>query len=78
LFHELWNNDDARATRLGLDLLAGKHTWIERGITPLPYSTEDPRPRTMDEILSDREQRKSEVTSEEPTAADEIQIAQSR
>jgi len=78
LFHELWNNDDARATQLGLDLLAGKYTWIERGITPLPYSTEDLRPRTMDEILSDREQRKSEPPLEEPDAAEEIQIAQSR
>jgi hypothetical protein len=77
LFYQLWHNDDAQATRVGLDLLAGKYTWLEHGITPLPYSTEDLRPKTMDEILSEREQRKREQTPEQPAEVEELPIAQS-
>jgi alkylation response protein AidB-like acyl-CoA dehydrogenase len=75
LFHRLWHNDDARATRVGQELLAGKHTWLERGITPLPYTAEDLRPKTMEEILRDREQRKSEPAEEQPAAQEELRIA---
>jgi len=75
LFHQLWRNDDARATRVGLDLLAGKHTWVERGITPMPYSAEDLRPKSMEEILQEREQRKSEPAEEQPAAREELRIA---
>jgi hypothetical protein len=75
LFHQLWSNDDARATRVGQGLLAGKYTWLERGITPLPYTEEELRPRTMDEILSDREHRKSEPVEEQPAAPEELRIA---
>ena len=66
LFHQLWRNDDARATRVGQELLAGKHTWLERGVDPLPYTIEDLRPKTMDEILNEREERKSETPREQP------------
>jgi hypothetical protein len=75
LFHQLWSNDDARATRVGQDLLAGKHTWLERGVTPLPYSAEDLRPKTMDEILHDREQQKNKPAEEQPAAREELRIA---
>ena len=75
LFHQLWRNDDAHATRVGQDLLAGKHTWLERGITPLPYTAEDLRPKTMDEILRDREQRKGEPAEEQPAAQEGLRIA---
>jgi hypothetical protein len=75
LFDQLWSNDDARATRVGQDLLAGKYTWLERGIIPLPYTEEDLRPKTMDEILGDREQRKSEPVEEQPAAREELRIA---
>jgi hypothetical protein len=76
LFHQLWSNDDARATRVGLDLLEGKYTWLERGMTPLPYSIEDLRPKTMDEILQDREeQKKKEPAKEQPAAREELRIA---
>jgi hypothetical protein len=76
LFHQLWSNDDARATRVGLDLLAGKYTWLERGVTPLPYSAEDLRPKTMDEILQDREQQKKrEPAKAQPEAREERRIA---
>jgi hypothetical protein len=44
---KLWRNDDAQATRVGLDLRAGKHTWLERGIDALPYSVDDLRPKSM-------------------------------
>ncbi len=72
LFHQLWRNDDAQATRVGLDLLAGKHTWLERGIDPLPYSIDDLRPKSMEEILEEREQRKRDRTPEQPTTQDEV------
>ena len=75
LFHQLWHNDDARATRVGLDLLAGKYTWLERGITPLPYTAEDLRPKTMDEVLRDREQQKREPAKARPAAREELRSA---
>jgi hypothetical protein len=31
LFAELWSNDDAARYRHGLDVLAGRHEWLERG-----------------------------------------------
>ncbi|MFA6242472.1 MAG: acyl-CoA dehydrogenase family protein [Candidatus Hydrogenedentales bacterium] len=32
LFHDLWHNDDAAKYHTALDVLDGKHTWIEDGI----------------------------------------------
>jgi alkylation response protein AidB-like acyl-CoA dehydrogenase len=32
LFHELWSNADAPNHRLALDVLSGRHTWLEAGI----------------------------------------------
>jgi alkylation response protein AidB-like acyl-CoA dehydrogenase len=32
LFHELWSNADAPNHRLALDVLRGRHTWLEAGI----------------------------------------------
>ena len=32
LFHELWSNADAGNHRLALDVLSGRHTWLEAGI----------------------------------------------
>ena len=32
LFHELWDNADAPNHRLALDVLKGRHTWLEDGI----------------------------------------------
>jgi alkylation response protein AidB-like acyl-CoA dehydrogenase len=32
LFHELWSNADASNHRLALDVLSGRHTWLEAGI----------------------------------------------
>ena len=32
LFHELWNNADESNHRLALDVLKGRHTWLEEGI----------------------------------------------
>ncbi|MGZ4286611.1 MAG: acyl-CoA dehydrogenase family protein [Solirubrobacteraceae bacterium] len=32
LFHELWDNADASNHRLALDVLNGRHTWLEEGI----------------------------------------------
>ncbi len=75
LFRDLWRNDDARATRVGRDLLAGEYTWLERGITPLPYSEEDLRPKTMEEILQARGEAKRKSKPKQPAAPEEIRIA---
>jgi alkylation response protein AidB-like acyl-CoA dehydrogenase len=32
LFHDLWDNADAPNHRLALDVLKGRHTWLEQGI----------------------------------------------
>src|SRR5450432_1106746 len=32
LFHELWNNADDENHRLALNVLSGRHTWLEEGI----------------------------------------------
>jgi alkylation response protein AidB-like acyl-CoA dehydrogenase len=32
LFHELWNNADDENHRLALDVLSGRHTWLEEGV----------------------------------------------
>ncbi|MDH4283350.1 MAG: acyl-CoA dehydrogenase family protein [Myxococcales bacterium] len=75
LFHQLWSNDDARATRVGQELLDGKHTWLERGIADLPYTAEELRPKTMDEILAEREAHRSEGAEKKPAAREELRIA---
>jgi alkylation response protein AidB-like acyl-CoA dehydrogenase len=75
LFRQLWRNDDALATRVGQELMDGKHTWIERGIPALPYSIEDMRPKTMDEVLAERDERKSGPGEEKPAAREELRIA---
>lgn len=54
-------------------MLAGKHTWIERGSTPLPYSIDDLRPKPMDEILGECEEMKA-PEAEKP-AREELRIA---
>ena len=74
LFRNLWSNDDERAARVGRDLLAGDYTWLERGITPLPYTEEDLRPKTMEEILLDREHDKEEA-AKQPSPPEELRIA---
>ncbi|MGB8332167.1 MAG: acyl-CoA dehydrogenase family protein [Polyangiales bacterium] len=74
LFHQLWHNDDARAMRVGQDLLSGKLTWLERGVTPLPYSAEDLRPKTMEEILSEREATKSKSAQKRVAASEELHV----
>jgi len=71
---ELWRNDDSLATRVGQELLDGKHTWIESAIPPLPYSVEDMRPKTMDEILAERRDRKGS-TEDKTAAREELRIA---
>jgi hypothetical protein len=35
LFEDLWSNDDRRRYRTAVDVLEGRHTWLERGILGL-------------------------------------------
>jgi hypothetical protein len=44
LFDELWDNDDVQRYRAGVDVLEGKHEWLERGILGLG-TLEAPRGR---------------------------------
>jgi alkylation response protein AidB-like acyl-CoA dehydrogenase len=44
LFDELWDNDDVQRYRAGLDVLEGRHEWLERGILGLA-TLEAPRGR---------------------------------
>jgi len=75
LFRGLWRNDDARATRVGLDMLKGKHVWLERSIPELPYSVEDLRPKTMDEIFEERKSKKAKGPEKESAPQEERRIA---
>jgi hypothetical protein len=75
LFHDLWRNDDAQAMQIGLEMLDGKHLWIERSIPQLPYEIEDLRPRTMDEIFDERKAKKAKSPAEKPTAREELRSA---
>jgi alkylation response protein AidB-like acyl-CoA dehydrogenase len=45
LFRALWRNDDARAYRVGREVLAGEHAWLEEGRMDLGLTVEDLRPR---------------------------------
>jgi alkylation response protein AidB-like acyl-CoA dehydrogenase len=45
LFRALWRNDDADAYRLGREVLAGEHAWLERGGIDTGLTVEDLRPR---------------------------------
>jgi alkylation response protein AidB-like acyl-CoA dehydrogenase len=45
LFRALWRNDDADAYRLGREVLAGEHSWLEKGGIDLGLTVEDLRPR---------------------------------
>ena len=75
LFRGLWRNDDARATRVGIDMLNGKHAWLERSIPELPYSVEDLRPKTMDEIFEERKSKKEKGSEEASEPQEERRIA---
>jgi hypothetical protein len=35
LFEDLWSNDDVLKYRAALDVLGGRHAWLERGILGL-------------------------------------------
>jgi alkylation response protein AidB-like acyl-CoA dehydrogenase len=45
LFRALWRNDDVDAYRLGREVLAGEHAWLEKGGIGLGLTVEDLRPR---------------------------------
>jgi hypothetical protein len=45
LFEALWHNEDVDAYRLGREVLAGEHAWLEQGGMALGLTVEDLRPR---------------------------------
>jgi alkylation response protein AidB-like acyl-CoA dehydrogenase len=45
LFQDLWRSGDEAAYRLGREVLAGEHAWLEQGGLPTGLSVDDLRPR---------------------------------
>ncbi len=56
-FGALWRNDDADAYRLGREVLAGEHDWLEKGGMELGLTVEDLRPREPDRAEPAPQQR---------------------
>ncbi len=48
LFKALWRNEDEDAYRLGREVLAGEHAWLEKGGMETGLTVEDLRPRLPD------------------------------
>ena len=44
LFEDLWSNDDVAKYRAALDVLGGRHAWLERGILGLEGAMDRKRP----------------------------------
>ena len=44
LFEDLWSNDDVAKYRAALDVLEGRHAWLERGILGLENAMDRERP----------------------------------
>ena len=49
LFRDLWNNDDAQRYRSALDVLEGRHAWLEKGIMAHASSTSQRAPERTSE-----------------------------
>jgi alkylation response protein AidB-like acyl-CoA dehydrogenase len=54
LFRALFRNDDARSHALGIELLRGRHRWIEQGAMPIGYEEEELTPKTVEELRRER------------------------
>ncbi len=57
LFRALWRNDDDAAYRLGREVLAGEHAWLERGGMPTGLTVGDLRPHVPGRTEPAPEQR---------------------
>jgi alkylation response protein AidB-like acyl-CoA dehydrogenase len=55
LFRALWRNDDEAQYRLGREVLAGEHAWLERGGMGLGLTVEELRPRAPGPLPAPRE-----------------------
>ncbi len=75
LFRDLWRNDDVQATRIGLAMLQGKHEWVERSIPELPFTIDDLRPKTMEQIFDERTTAVGKKFGAEPEPREERRIA---
>jgi hypothetical protein len=51
LFDALWDNDDVQLYRAGVDVLDGRHEWLEKGILGLG-TPEAPRGRAAEATLT--------------------------
>lgn len=60
LLRALWRNDDALTTRVGRRVLAGAHTAVEEGGMGLPYTVDELRPPSMDDLLAAPDQPRRE------------------
>ena len=48
LFEDLWSNDDVAKYRAALDVLGGRHAWLERGILGLEGAMDRKRRRVAE------------------------------
>lgn len=60
LFRALWANDDALTTRVGHRVLHGAHVAVEAGGMGLPFTIDELRPPSMEELLAARGQPRRE------------------
>lgn len=56
LLRDLWRNDDALRSAVARRVLAGEHAWVEEGGLGLPFTAEELRPPTMEELVAARSQ----------------------
>jgi len=68
LFRDMRRNDDEQTYALGSAVANGDLSWLESGIMPLGFSSEDLSPPTMDEIRAARQAAPTDDGSREPTA----------
>jgi len=53
LFRDLWRNDDVAKYRLGVDVVAGRHEWLEAGmLRPDPSAAPAPKPEATPETTA--------------------------
>lgn len=57
LFRDLFDAEDENRTSLAKRLLDGAYRWLEQGTMGLPYTVDDLRPLSVDEMLAVREER---------------------
>ena len=76
LLKEMWRNDDDAAYAVGQALLKGQYDWLNRGSIQIPYTVDDLRPKTIDEIMAEGPSKKAaEVPATPPPSPETLNVA---